>query len=150
MPRSSCLWLVVSGALDPDSIRYLRLRNNLRTFLLQWTPLVIRIILVLALGALILTWMDALKNPYDASRLADTPTVLLLTVGTIMIALGIAGRIAAFVMIFPLSFTILDVGLEPVLAITLMADLAILLLGTGALSLWEPEKTLFGRRWGAE
>jgi CDP-diacylglycerol--glycerol-3-phosphate 3-phosphatidyltransferase len=141
-------WLVVSGALDPKSARYLRWRRDLRLILLQWFPLAMRISLVLALSAMILTWLDLLGGPYVAAPLPDTFTVLLLVLGTLMIALGLAGRIAAFLMIFPLSFTIIDVGLRPVLTMMLLAVLAILLLGTGALSLWKPEKRIFGRRWG--
>ena len=141
-------WLVVSGALDPHSARYQRWRNDLRIVLLQWVPLVVRLILVLALGVMILSWLELLESDFSGAPEPHTLTVLLLVGGTLMIALGLAGRIAAFVMIFPLSFTIIEVGLKPVLITMLLAVLVILLLGTGALSLWQPEKRIFGRRWG--
>jgi len=139
-------WLVVSGALDPEGIRYRRMRNKLRVALFYWLPLSLRITLVLAMGELIFNWISATE---DAS-IISLPPVLLIVLGLIMIALGFAGRFAAFVLIFPLSFAILEVSMRPLLAITLAADLGLLLLGTGPYSLWQPEVKLFGRRWGAE
>jgi hypothetical protein len=52
------------------------------------------------------------------------------------------------VIIFPLGFAIIDSGPRPLLVLSLLTNLSILLLGTGAGSLWKPEIKLFGRRWG--
>jgi CDP-diacylglycerol--glycerol-3-phosphate 3-phosphatidyltransferase len=143
-------WLVVSGVLDPQGIHYQKWRTSLRKFLLQWIPLVVRAVLLMTVGIMSLMHLDYIQDPYSTAQDLDNLTLLLLTSGTIMVGLGFAGRFAAFVMIFPVSFTILDVGLNPLLAIILLSNLVILLLGTGAFSLWEPEKKIFGRRWGAE
>jgi CDP-diacylglycerol--glycerol-3-phosphate 3-phosphatidyltransferase len=138
-------WLVVSGALDPNSTRYQKRRSALRSILLQWFPLILRIAFVLAVGILILNWKCASDDAVTARNLADL-TILL--VGAIMIALGFAGRFAALVIIFPLGFAIIDSGPRPLLVLSLLTNLSILLLGTGAGSLWKPEIKLFGRRWG--
>jgi CDP-diacylglycerol--glycerol-3-phosphate 3-phosphatidyltransferase len=141
-------WLVVIGALDPDGSRYQKMRGDLRTFLLKWFPLLLRFVLVIAVGTLILNWIGASDNATETSR--NPADLIILLIGTIMIALGFAGRFAALVLIFPLGFAIIDFGPIPLLVLTLLADLTILLLGTGAGSLWEPEITLFGRRWGMQ
>jgi CDP-diacylglycerol--glycerol-3-phosphate 3-phosphatidyltransferase len=142
-------WLVVSGSLDPQDSRYQKERTNLQKFLLHWFPLVLRFALTIAVGTLVLTWMDTFKGSSVSPSIPANLTIGLLAIGTIMIALGFAGRFSALVLIFPLGFAILDLGLRPLLAISLVTDLGVLTLGTGVLSLWQPEKTFFGRRWGA-
>jgi hypothetical protein len=111
--------------------------------------LVLRFALTIAVGTLVLTWMDTFKGSSVSPSIPANLTIGLLAIGTIMIALGFAGRFSALVLIFPLGFAILDLGLRPLLAISLVTDLGVLTLGTGVLSLWQPEKTFFGRRWGA-
>ncbi|MFC2026074.1 CDP-alcohol phosphatidyltransferase family protein [Chloroflexota bacterium] len=141
-------WLVVSGTLDPQSRGYRRLLSCIRTFLYVWVPLVLRIYLALVVGVKIKQWLDSPTDPYVNSPFPFTLAVLMLALGAAALVLGIGGRFTAFVLIFPLGFAILEVGLQPVLAISLLGTLAILLLGTGKYSLWEPEKKLFGRHWG--
>jgi hypothetical protein len=63
----------------------------------------------------------------------------------IFIALGCAGRLAAFLLLFPLGLTIAGLGPAPLLITWLTACMLVLLLGTGAASLWQPETRSPGR-----
>jgi hypothetical protein len=68
--------------------------------------------------------------------------------GALLIGLGIAGRAAAFILLFPIGFTIVAAGPTPDARLLLSGVLTVLILGTGAYSLWQPEDRIFTRRFG--
>jgi CDP-diacylglycerol--glycerol-3-phosphate 3-phosphatidyltransferase len=141
-------WLVVSGGLDPASPTYQRLRAWVSQLLFRWIPLPIRgLLLFLLIGVL-----TARSTGWSASDLltSQSPDTMILSIGLLAIVLGAAGRFSAFILLFPIGFAITGHGRVTELIILLVLDLAVLLLGTGAFSIWEPERQIFGRRWGAK
>jgi uncharacterized membrane protein YphA (DoxX/SURF4 family) len=74
--------------------------------------------------------------------------LILEVLGALLIGLGIAGRAAAFVLLFPVGFTIVAAGLTDGSAVLLSGVLTVVILGTGAFSLWQPEDRIFTRRLG--
>ena len=150
-------WLVVSGAVDPSAPVYQRTRSWVRAALLRWAPLAARTVVVLSLAAEISRRTVRLAIEPEIFLQAGFPFnqgvvrifLFLEVLGAILIGLGIAGRIAAFALVFPVGFTILAEGLNNPLAILLSGLLTVLILGTGAFSVWQPEDRIFTRRMGS-
>ena len=140
-------WLVVSGAVDPQGERYVRWRMSVRSILLRWLPLPVRTLLVLTLMQ---QWAGGSAHLAEALVLRDSAWQLILLEAILgaMIGLGIAGRAAAFVLLFPVGLSIAFGGFNPSRALALGGVLTILILGTGKFSLWQPEESLFSRRAG--
>jgi len=149
-------WLVVSGILDSRSPGYAHLRAAAKRWLLGLFPLLLRPAAVVA-GSL-LTAMQ-LRDPIQFAQgtgelgLPTSPTlaalfVFLEAVGLVSIALGLAGRIGAFVLLFPLSLALAWQQPTPLTTALLVCALLILILGTGIWSLAKPEERIFGRRAG--
>jgi hypothetical protein len=139
-------WLVVSSALDPNSRIYQQMGRWIRRLLFGWIPVVTRVVIVLVLIGLQTRWYwDWFESDW-----LSVPSLeyFILSLGFVAMILGIAGRFAAFILIFPIGFAIADQGLGIDLLILLLLDLGVLLLGTGAFSIWDPERWIFGRRWG--
>jgi CDP-diacylglycerol--glycerol-3-phosphate 3-phosphatidyltransferase len=144
-------WLVVSGVIDPASARYRVIRAEVKSLLTRWVPLPLRGVLLVALTLLWL--LRSAPSPEWIAGIANSSLEVVVTVGVAveaaclaLILLGIAGRIAAALLLFPLSVTILAGGLTPLRAVALVATIGILYLGTGFASLWQPEKRVFGQR----
>jgi CDP-diacylglycerol--glycerol-3-phosphate 3-phosphatidyltransferase len=130
-------WLVVSGVLDPLSNRYATGRLRFKRLFLDWLPPFLRLSLA---AALVVLTTDML------------PSVMILLIIQIVagacIAVGLAGRLASIALIVPLALGANANGLAPLRAIALGLTLGILILGTGAASLWKPEERLLRRRAG--
>jgi CDP-diacylglycerol--glycerol-3-phosphate 3-phosphatidyltransferase len=149
-------WLVVSGRLDPTSPSYLELRRRLAVVLTRWLPLVLRAFVV----ALML-WI-IIANPRNASspgvlfawssvpapKFVVIAISLLAVAAAVMLALGVAGRLAALALLIAASANILAIGLFPYNGFLLASAIALMLLGTGALSCWRPEEVILSRRAG--
>ena len=69
-------------------------------------------------------------------------------VAAVMITLGAMGRIMALVMMFPLGFDMMVNGANLFNETALACGVMTMLLGTGALSLWQPEEGYMARRAG--
>ncbi|MGH2620998.1 MAG: hypothetical protein ACRDHG_10580, partial [Anaerolineales bacterium] len=147
-------WLAVSGRLDPNGPAYRRARSRARSALLNWIPLPIRAVVVLGVAGSLPGRVERIAVEVATFRAAGFPfdagTVRLLllieAVAALLIGLGIAGRTAAFLLVFPLGFTILAGGMHASDAVLLSANLAVAVLGTGALSMWQPEERLLMAR----
>jgi hypothetical protein len=139
-------WLVVSGALDPGSRAYQQVSAWISRLLFGWIPTIIRVAILLLLIVLQTRWYW-IWFAADWLRYLSLE-FLILSLGLLAMVLGFAGRFAAFILIFPIGFAIADHGLAMDLLVLLLLDLGVLLLGTGAFSIWDPETRIFGRRWG--
>ncbi len=73
---------------------------------------------------------------------------LLILIATLMVTLGAAGRLAALGLLIATSANILARGLHPYNGFLLVATIALMLLGSGALSCWRPEDAILKRRAG--
>jgi len=149
-------WLVVSGLVNPASEGYRRARSLARTVLLRWVPVPARAVTVLSLVAEVSTNAGRLSARAMLFQQAGLPFgeravglfLILEGLGALLIGLGIAGRAAAFVLLFPVGFTIVAAGLTDGSAVLLSGVLTVVILGTGAFSLWQPEDRIFTRRLG--
>ena len=149
-------WLVVSGAIDPRSERYLRLRSWLETTLIGYLPVIVRFSLA---GLLVFdAWMTFGDLAGEVTAFAQSgfsaPDIVVPLFAAIkllaipMLVLGAAGRFVAFMLVFPIGLTIVLVGFTDMRAGLLVLDLLTLVLGTGRFSLWQPSNEIFGRRAG--
>jgi CDP-diacylglycerol--glycerol-3-phosphate 3-phosphatidyltransferase len=149
-------WLVISGLVNPASEGYRRARLLARTVLLRWVPVPARVVTVLSLVAEVSTNAGRLSARAMLFQQAGFPFderavglfLILEGLGVLLIGLGIAGRAAASILIFPIGFTIVAAGLTPDARLLLSGVLTVLILGTGAYSLWQPEDRIFTRRLG--
>jgi len=138
-------WLVVSGVLDPASPGYLAWRRRLKRILLHHLPPLLRVGLAAAVALLL---VHAAPAPGDELRVGQVFLLGLQILATACIALGWAGRLAAVGLIFPLGLEAFAEGPSLLRGWALGLAIAVLILGTGALSLWKPEETVFRRRAG--
>lgn len=127
-------WLVVSGWMDPQSAGYGRWTVWMERFATRWLPIGMRLAALGIGGWIALAQMQAGT---------DLPGLWIgLIVVSILIALGIAGRIMALAMLGLIGF-----GFPPhevdITSILIAAATGISLLGTGPASLWQPEDRYF-------
>ncbi len=151
-------WFIVIGWLHPTSESYKTRQHQVYRFFSFYLPPVLR--LFFATCVLILIGeIDNVTQPTDwvtlfsswhlpfpeivASFLAVIGLVAMVT-----ITLGTMGRIMAVVFLFPLGFEMLTTGPYWINIIALTCVLLIMMLGTGALSLWRPEERYMYRRAG--
>lgn len=138
-------WLVVSGVLDPASPRYLALRRRLKRLILHYLPPALRAALAVLMALLVVRGTSAAG---DGLRVAPWILLAVQILATACIALGWAGRPAALGLIVPLGLGAFAEDLSLLRGWALGLSIAVLILGTGALSLWKPEETVFRRRAG--
>lgn len=149
-------WLVVSGVIDPSSERYLAVRRSVKKAATRWAPVALRFIAVAALApGAVAKFADRAGQvaAYSGYGFPSPKFVVPLfglveAASLIALALGAAGRLAAFTLVVPLSLTTLAAGLTPAWTAGLVGTISLLILGTGAYSLWQPEDRLFSRRAG--
>ena len=138
-------WLVVSGLLDPQSDPYIRWRLRIKRVVLHWLPPFLRLALAAALALLTANMLTT------DSAWGPTAKAIFLGMQVVTgacIALGFVGRLAAIGLIAPLALGAYADGFVPLRGVSLGLAIGILILGTGALSLWKPEETMFRRRAG--
>jgi hypothetical protein len=140
-------WLVVSGVLDPASPRYLAWRRRLKRLILHYLPPAARLALAVLMALLVVRGASAAG---DGLRAAPSILLGLQVLATACIALGWAGRPAALGLIVPLGLGAFAEDLSLLRGWALGLAIAVLILGTGALSLWKPEESVFRRRAGED
>jgi CDP-diacylglycerol---glycerol-3-phosphate 3-phosphatidyltransferase len=139
-------WLVVSGAVDPDSDGYQRLRGGLKRLFLRWMPLPLRAAAIVA--AVRLGGLGAVSG---GTRLADGFWAALWLAGLVAsaaVALGFAPRISALILLATLLMRAAGGATSPELLVALTAAVSLLMVGGGALSIWQPELRWFRHRAG--
>jgi len=151
-------WLAVSYVIDPASDHYQRVRSAIKTFFEGWLPLAARLVAV-SLTVLIL-WRELPTFPHwqpyfmQIGLLGDwlLPVLVgLFVMAAICVLLGIAGRVAALVLIYLACLNIWSGGLNWVENGLLFSAASIAThLGSRWLNLWQPEepilRTHFGKR----
>jgi CDP-diacylglycerol--glycerol-3-phosphate 3-phosphatidyltransferase len=151
-------WLIVSGRINLTSPPYLAIKRIVATLVARWLPVPLRALVVMAVASLII---PASRSIADQATLfiwpgLPLPSLIAPIIGgmaivtTAMLALGVAGRLAAFGLAVAASASILGAGLYLNNGLILSTAITIMLLGTGALSIWQPEDDILGRRPGEE
>jgi CDP-diacylglycerol--glycerol-3-phosphate 3-phosphatidyltransferase len=150
-------WLVVVGVVDPLASAYQKGRVLLRAALLEWAPIPLR------LGLLVVGSVEALRALKDpVSRALPLSSggfpggvgvvdlfALWELAALLALALGFGGRFAALIYTVPVGLTLAALDPDPWQSWALGMALALLILGTGRLSLWAVDKALFSRPAGA-
>ncbi len=149
-------WLVVSGRLDPASKRYQSFRRSSKQVVQGWLPVLLRGMLVAAslyflwpivandsARHLLLAWPGS-PWPYFTADLLGGLAVLT----TLMVGLGVLGRVAALGLLAPTAMTVVATDLHLLNGFLLAGTIALMLLGSGRFSLWQPEEAVISRRAG--
>ena len=130
-------WLVVSCRLKTDASQQSSLDVWIRSLTMGPLPWALRL-MVVAGGLVVLAGRDDAK--------AHLPWVLAIGLCCLLAGLGLVGRSASLLLVLLLSCTLSPFGASlPVMGVFATAT-ALLLNGTGALSLWSPEEHILYRR----
>jgi CDP-diacylglycerol--glycerol-3-phosphate 3-phosphatidyltransferase len=151
-------WFIVIGWLETNSVTYQSRQHQIYRLFSFYIPPVLR--LLFALGVVILIrQIDTLWQPAGWVTLftgwhLPFPAVvasflaLLGFIAIVMITVGAMGRIMAWLILFPLGFDMIVTGPTPINTIAMSCVIMIMMLGTGAFSLWQPEEPFMYRRAG--
>jgi CDP-diacylglycerol--glycerol-3-phosphate 3-phosphatidyltransferase len=139
-------WLVVSGVVDPASTAYQDLRSGLKHVLLRWMPIPLRAAAIVATIRLGMVSADAVGTP--GTYASGTVVWLVGLTAAVAVALGIAPRVSALILLAMLLVRAGGGESSPVLLAGLTATVGVLMAGGGALSIWQPEYRWFRRRAG--
>jgi CDP-diacylglycerol--glycerol-3-phosphate 3-phosphatidyltransferase len=135
-------WLVVSGAVRPDSAGYRRVMDVAGRIFRGWLPVGLRaIVAAVMLGA----WAGVMFPAYRATLahgMALQIGLLALTVA------GVAGRLAATLLLIVTGLALAGSGLNPGAALVVASTSGLMVLGGGALTLWRPDEVFLARRYG--
>jgi CDP-diacylglycerol--glycerol-3-phosphate 3-phosphatidyltransferase len=135
-------WLAVCGiaARQPSAVRRL---PALQERLLRWLPLVLRAAAVALLAGQLLRFAGE-----NLPRAEDSFWMLAAGVVMLLLAIGASGRLAAILGLCLLGFQQPAAALTLEMIVLLVVFTAILYLGTGSLSLWQPEERFIYKRAG--
>lgn len=143
-------WLVASGRLNPISPIYRRVQHWLYLVATTWLPPLLRLVLVVTMAMIYQNVSARLQPPAWTSLIASwglpgasvlaTGLSLIAITATVMVITGTAGRLAAFLLVFPIGFDVATRGLHWENGLALAGVTCLMLSGTGALSLWQPEE----------
>jgi CDP-diacylglycerol--glycerol-3-phosphate 3-phosphatidyltransferase len=136
-------WSEVSGRIGPASHRYRAAKRLATAVGTVWLPLLLRLVLVVAMIGLAIAGQGSFSSPWMGNIFG-----LAVVVATIMVALGAAGRLAALGLLVAACSPILAHGLDVLNGLMLVCAIALMLLGSGAYSIWRPEDALLNRRAG--
>lgn len=143
-------WLVVSGRIDVRNGRYQAMRRFLVALFRRWLPPVLRAALFVAMALIFATldswlipapWRDLLHSwgvPFATTLAALLGATALF--GTPLLTIGAMCRILSLTVAFPIGFDIASRGLSWANATALSCAICLMLLGSGPLSLWQPEE----------
>jgi CDP-diacylglycerol--glycerol-3-phosphate 3-phosphatidyltransferase len=151
-------WLFTAGYLQTNNQVYLRLQRTLYLLMARGFPPLWRLLLAFSIVIILRSaqpwyrpqaWLGLLLSwhvPWPellASALSITAVA-----GTLMVLLGLIGRLGAIILLFPIGFDIATRGLLWTNGLALVCTLCIALLGTGLASLWQPEEAFVAQRRG--
>ncbi len=145
-------WLLASGRLQEDNPSYQRLRQFAFLLLTRWLPPLLRFLLAGSMiGVLRSTdpWYqpaawENLINTWGLPGAGPLASLLVLTAvaGTILIMFGVAARLWAILLLFPIGFSMSTTGATWANSLSLICALLITFFGSGPYSLWQPEEAL--------
>ena len=138
-------WLVVSGRIKTGSSQPAPWEKRWRCLFRERLPVVLR-------AVLLLSFLSALeKTTAFFSGNAEGPfytfgpiarSILLLSV--VMVSLGVMGRLAALPILLLSGLWISVQGSDPIWCLLMVIAAALLISGSGNLSLWQPEENYLG------
>jgi CDP-diacylglycerol--glycerol-3-phosphate 3-phosphatidyltransferase len=130
-------WLIVSGSVDASSILYQQFVQQTRKIAFEVLPVVFRIF---AVGS---TWT------FLATRgMGDSLLPALFSIPLLSILIGSLGRTIALATLLWVGWLVQDYGVDFVAVAAIGSLSALVILGTGALSIWQPEEEILNYRAG--
>ena len=147
-------WLVAIGWLDPQAAGYQRWQQHIAAAATRRLPLLLRLVLAVSLAAMLTTepllaWTDLFVGwRLPGTAVWATVSLAVLVGGGTAVLLGVMGRVAAFLLVFPLGFDMLASGLTWANGAALACATAVMLLGPGPWALWRPEEPFMAWRAG--
>ena len=129
-------WLVVSCRMKTDLHQQSTLDRLIRSLMVAPLPLALRLV-VLAGGIIILANYSV--YPYHL------PWQMAHSLCCLLAGLGIMGRSASLFLVLLHGSNLSPFGISPVSMLVFGAGVALMLTGTGVLSLWAPEETILYR-----
>ena len=141
--RFSVDWLIVSGRIEPHTVVLMRRHERIATFSATILQPLLRLLPAAVLFAIYL------KGDGDGSLWPSDPMAGYgLLLGAALMALGLAGRSGALVILILLAWRSADgdpARVDTTYCVTIFSAAWILLLGTGRASLWRPENRWLDR-----
>jgi CDP-diacylglycerol--glycerol-3-phosphate 3-phosphatidyltransferase len=134
-------WLVVSGQLDAESPSYKIWARRLTILVGHWLPVLARLTVVVVF---VLTLLQTRQLALFERQLLLG--VVWLTVLGMLVSVGIMGRIAGALLAISVSLAMTRWGPTPSGLILLSSGLLLLQLGSGVLSVWQPEEIFLRMR----
>ena len=151
-------WLFTAGYLDSDNPVYRRIQRFLYLSMARWFPPIWRLLLVISMLLIMQAvqpwyrpqaWLELLLSWHvPLPELLAAILSMTAVCATILVFLGFIGRLGAILLLFPIGFDIATRGLIGSNGLALICSMCIALLGTGLLSLWQPENKLIVQRRG--
>jgi CDP-diacylglycerol---glycerol-3-phosphate 3-phosphatidyltransferase len=151
-------WLFTAGHLQSENPTYGRIQGLFYLTMARLFPPIWRLLLAISMLLILQAalpwyrpqaWLELLLSwhvplPEVLATLLSSTAVI----GTILVLLGFIGRLGAIMLLFPIGFDIATRGLVQANTLALVCAMCIALLGTGLLSLWQPEDAFIVQRRG--
>lgn len=138
-------WLVVSGRIEAGSSHPAPWEEKWRCLFRERLPVVLRAVMLLSFLAALeksaAFFSGNAGGPFDIFGPMARSTLLL---SVVMVSLGVMGRLAALPILLLSGLWISRQGSDPMWCLLMVAAAAVLITGSGALSLWRPEERFLG------
>ncbi len=149
-------WLVVSGRIDSSAATYRLWRERMLRLTAGWLPVLLRVVVVWVSARFLLPLVAEAESRQTLLAWPGSPWPhvtadalgVLAVLTTVMLALGVLGRAASLGLLTPTAMTVLSQGLHLSNGLLVAGTIALMLLGSGYFSLWQPEEMLIRRRAG--
>ncbi len=139
-------WLAVSGVIRRDMKGNNPASGSAIQFLTTWGALILRLVVAITLVWLLVRFL--IPGPGFDPLALFAMMIFFGFLGGILLVLGAAGRVAALAVLFSLSILLRFTPLGIVEILLIVGASAVFYLGTGAYSVWTPEKQLISKRIG--
>lgn len=138
-------WLAVSGRVDANSGAYRRWMGRVSTVAQRWLPVALRVVVAGVFASVIgRTGRVALFEGMGLVAAVWTGALALL------VTIGWLGRLAGTLLAIFVSIAAVRWEVTPEAAVLIGCGLGLMLLGTGAGSLWQPEEAFLQSHYGGE
>ncbi len=139
-------WLAVSGVIRRDLKGNNPASGSAIQFLTTWGALILRLLVAITFVWLLVRFLIPAPG-FDPLALFSM-MIFFGFLGGILLVLGAAGRVAALAVLFSLGILLRFTPLGIVEIFLIVGASAVFYLGTGAYSVWTPEKQLISKRLG--
>lgn len=141
-------WLVVSGWIDPRSERYQNIIRQVSFLFGRWLPVGLRI--GIAGSVAIFGWRAVAAGSFSPYTALSPLTAAWLALLVLLTITGVLGRLAATLLAIFVGLAIMRASIHPAAWVVMGCSLALMLLGTGAWSIWQPEEIFLQSHYGGK